>query len=76
MPIYEYRCREDGHKFEMLRTMDRAGDPAECPECGSDGRRLLSLFASFSATDSGDSSELAGGGGCCGGSCGCGPSLN
>ena len=43
MPIYEYECRECGHRFEQL--VRASGAPA-CPACqGHDLERLLSLFA-------------------------------
>jgi putative FmdB family regulatory protein len=32
MPIYEYRCRECAHVFEVLV---RAGIEVACPRCGS-----------------------------------------
>ena len=43
MPIYEYLCRECGHRFEKIV---RGAEPPDCPECR--GRRLdkqLSVFA-------------------------------
>lgn len=44
MPVYEYKCRACGHKFEQLVLPNSA--PATCPRCQShDLERLLSLFA-------------------------------
>ena len=43
MPIYEYQCRQCGHRFEQLV---RAGSRPGCPECGSRG--LDKQFSSFS----------------------------
>ena len=44
MPIYEYECRQCGHRFEYLV---RASSPAaECPKCQkTDLERLISLSA-------------------------------
>ena len=34
MPIYEYRCRDCGHRFERIRPMGDDGSDLDCPECG------------------------------------------
>ena len=42
MPIYEYECRQCGHRFDTLRKMS---DPllTDCPACGQPAlRKLLS----------------------------------
>lgn len=77
MPIYEYRCRDCGCRFE---TLVRGGDTAtECPTCH--GRRLgreMSVFAPRSgapgeAPSPAMTAANGSGGGCCGGGiCGCG----
>jgi putative FmdB family regulatory protein len=41
MPIYEYECANHG-SFELTRAMAQVRDPAECPDCGKLGKRLLS----------------------------------
>ena len=69
MPIYEYVCMECESHFEELVRM---GDTAtSCPDCGaSNVRKQFSVFAAHgTAAQPGFS---GGGGGCCGGSCGCG----
>ena len=33
MPIYDYRCSECGHRFELLQSISRRGE-AVCPKCG------------------------------------------
>ena len=39
MPTYGYRC-ENGHEFDVFQRM--SDEPvAECPTCGSRGRRLF-----------------------------------
>lgn len=66
MPIYEYNCGDCQSKFELLRSFSRADDPAECPSCATGlGSRLVSRFASFSKSASGEVSSV-GGGGCAG----------
>jgi putative FmdB family regulatory protein len=69
MPIYEYTCTTCEHQFERLRPMNRMDDEAPCPECEGESERQLSVFMSFSTTESGGVSPIAGGGGCGG----CGP---
>ena len=50
MPIYEYKCRTCGRRFEMLRSMRDGHAVAECPACGSgETNRLLSVFAAQTA---------------------------
>jgi putative FmdB family regulatory protein len=62
MPLYEYLCRDCGTKFELLRGMAHADDPAPCARCGSlRTERLISLFAAVS-----DGRIMAGPGGCAG----------
>jgi putative FmdB family regulatory protein len=73
MPIYEYVCMQCESHFEELV---RNGQQPDCPDCGApDVRKQLSVFAaqgSSSELPSFGSTPRAGGGGCCGGSCGCG----
>jgi putative FmdB family regulatory protein len=43
MPIYEYECRECGHRFEYLVL--RTTPPAECPSCKKTNlEQLISAF--------------------------------
>jgi putative FmdB family regulatory protein len=35
MPIYSYRCRQCGHRFEMLRGMNEKDSELVCPKCGT-----------------------------------------
>ena len=46
MALYEYRCDSCGHEFELSRPMSQAAEPAQCPQCGSQARKLVSGFAS------------------------------
>ena len=46
MPLYDYRCRECGHKFEALKSNEEKDKDAECPVCGAKNpHRLISLFS-------------------------------
>ena len=71
MPIYEYVCMQCESHFEELV---RNGEEPPCPDCGaSNVRRQLSVFAAVGASEQPTfRGPTGGGGGCCGGSCGCG----
>lgn len=67
MPIYEYVCMSCEAHFEELV---RGDDEVCCPDCGgANVSRQLSVFAAHGVTSQ---PSFGGGGGCCGGSCGCG----
>jgi putative FmdB family regulatory protein len=67
VPIYEYVCMECESHFEELV---RGEEQVACPDCeASNVRRQLSVFAAHGVTTQ---PSFGGGGGCCGGSCGCG----
>ena len=78
MALYEYKCAECEERFDLMRPMSAADDPAPCPECGAEeSRRLISNFASITPGASALSTNPVmdarmAGGGCCGGGCGCG----
>ena len=76
MPIYEFFCPKCAVKFEELRPMTRADEPATCAKGHRDANRTLSMFAAVGKNDDGSFAEMpsSGGGGCgCGGGgCGCG----
>lgn len=41
MPIYEYRCKECDHIFELLESF--SSDPVKrCVECGGEAERVIS----------------------------------
>ena len=70
MPIYEYVCMECESHFEELV---RNGEEPDCPDCSSANvRRQFSVFAMSGGTAEQPTFRSSGGGGCCGGSCGCG----
>ena len=76
MPLYEYRCNDCRAVYEVLRPMAERELAAVCPSCESRASMpLISRVAVHAGSDAAASSEFApsaGGGGCCGGSCGCG----
>lgn len=46
MPIFEYRCRKCGERFEELETIADRDKPHRCPTCGAMGaERQMSVFA-------------------------------
>lgn len=47
MPIYAYRCRECGEKFELVRGMLSNDDDVICPKCGAikPQRVISSIFS-------------------------------
>ncbi len=62
MPLYEYYCPVCDHKFELLRPMARAGDPATCPSGHEGAERVISAFSTFAkSADSGVSSVASSG---------------
>ena len=74
MPLYEFACRSCHNTFERLISFSAAELGVACPSCGAtEARRLISTFAAFSKSASGETNAYAaGGGGCCGGGCACG----
>ena len=45
MPLYEYRCSKCGRIFELLRRRVEKDEAASCPDCGGEGRRIVSMPA-------------------------------
>ena len=66
MPLYEYRCPDCDHRFEVLQRLGAGSDEVTCPRCGrEDPARQLSTFASSTSGGSaGASAAPAAGGGC------------
>ncbi|MGM0632633.1 MAG: FmdB family zinc ribbon protein [Pseudomonadota bacterium] len=52
MPIYEYECRECGHRFEALQKISDA-PVSECPACGRDTVSKLISASGFRLKGSG-----------------------
>ncbi|NLZ44625.1 MAG: zinc ribbon domain-containing protein [Clostridia bacterium] len=64
MPIYEFKCKKCGHKFEELCRFGQTD--IHCPRCGEAGPyRLVSTF-SMGNTGAGGEKSCAS---CSGGSC-------
>jgi putative FmdB family regulatory protein len=70
VPIYEYACMECEEHFEELVRSEQ--QVVTCPTCGA--AKVLKQLSTFAFTGTSSSPSFAGsaGGGCCGGSCGCG----
>jgi len=45
MPMYEYKCEGCGKVFSELRKIADREKPIQCPECGGEGRVVMSTFA-------------------------------
>jgi len=66
MPLYEYRCEQDGTVIELLRPMSQADAPVDDPDNkGRTFKRRQSTFASSGGASAARSVSLGGGGGCC-----------
>lgn len=59
MPLYEYRCPDCDHRFEVLQRVGEDAAGVACPECGSE--KPVKQFSTFASTGGGPS---AFGGGC------------
>ncbi len=71
MPVYEYRCRACGHRFEILQRMGQGGEGLECPRCAEPApEKLLSSFAARSS--SGSTASVSPSSGCGAPACGTG----
>ncbi len=57
MPLYEYQCRDCGHRFEVLQRMGAGAEGLDCPSCGDE--RLEKLLSTFSAASSGGAAAAA-----------------
>ena len=60
MPLYEYVCSKCDLKFELLRSINQRDKKASCPHCHNSAERILSPFASFSKSESGVNTPIAG----------------
>ena len=56
MPIYAYRCRECGEKFESFRAINSSDDEVACPKCDAKkpARLLASVFSQSANTSRGN----------------------
>ncbi len=44
MPLYEYKCRKCGHRFEKIESVN-SSTTKKCPKCGTPAERLLAAPA-------------------------------
>jgi putative FmdB family regulatory protein len=52
MPLYEYFCEHCDGIFEDLRSIRESSEPAPCPLCDRDARRIMpTSFAAFTFRD-------------------------
>lgn len=76
MPLYEYVCTDCNTRFDALVRSVATADSVSCESCsGQNVRRLISRFATVGGFDdqaTASDFQVRSGGGCCGGSCGCG----
>lgn len=64
MPMYEYRCRECGRAFEMLRRMSDSDRDLKCPSCDSEQveRQISACAVSFGSAAGSSGCGSSGGG--------------
>ena len=73
MPLYEYRCRDCGHRFEVLQRLGDGADGLACPSCGAgEPVRQFSTFAAVGSSSSAAAETSSAGGCACGLGGGCG----
>ncbi len=54
MPLYEYRCPDCGHEFEMMLRFSESNKIPACPRCeGIRTQKKLSTVATFANSGSG-----------------------
>jgi len=64
MPLYEYRCNDCDHRFEVLQHLNAGTEELLCPQCG--GETLEKLFSTFAASAQSSAGKgMAPAGGCC-----------
>jgi putative FmdB family regulatory protein len=60
MPLYEYLCRDCGHRFEVLQRMGEGADGLLCPRCGAgELAKQFSTFAGSAGASTGASAPAA-----------------
>ncbi len=64
MPLFEYRCKDCGERFETLVLSSSSEEESECPKCGSmQTEKQMSMFASSGGNGSGGASASSCGSG-------------
>jgi len=64
MPLYEYRCPDCGHRFEVLQRLGEGAEDVTCPSCGRPAPEKQ--FSTFSSSSTGDGGSFTAGAGGCG----------
>ncbi|MDZ7264246.1 MAG: zinc ribbon domain-containing protein [candidate division KSB1 bacterium] len=59
MPIYEYKCRACGHRFDLFQSLGASNENLTCPQCGEP--RPDRIFSAFGATGLSSSGTAAAG---------------
>lgn len=71
MPLYEYRCNDCDHRFEILQRMGEGADGLACPSCGEPRlEKQFSTFAAAAGSSTSSATSSASSGGCGAGACG------
>ena len=66
MPIYDFKCTQCGHRFELMRSISNR-DEAACPKCGGSVARVYE--GRWAMGKRASSAGVTGGGCSCGGNC-------
>jgi putative FmdB family regulatory protein len=75
MPLYEYRCRDCGHRFEVLQGLGEGAGGLACPSCRA--AALDKQFSTFATTSgSGDAGGAESFSACGAGGCGAGAGMD
>ena len=59
MPLYEYRCRQCGHRFEILQRLGQGAEGLVCTRCGAE--QLDKQYSTFAAAGGGAGAAEAAG---------------
>ncbi len=85
MPVYSFQCTACDEEFALLRSIAERGEPAACPDCNAEARRVISApnlavmtplgrHAAVTNERNQHAPAVTGRGHACGTGCGCGPS--
>ncbi len=65
MPIFEYKCKDCNHIYEIFHKVRENKDVICCPKCNSKNYiKLVSKFSSFSSENSSDFDNPCSSGSC------------
>ena len=69
MPVYDFKCTQCGHRFELFTSISGRGE-AKCPKCGGEVARVYEGRWALGRSAGGGSGCACGGN--CAGCAGCG----